>query len=104
MVGIPEKLFLRLVLGFYLYPLLAGLAGAMIGHYVSVKLSAAPATTDGLALLGAVLAGTMALLWKRKGHRESAVDFPGETGVCLLRVVDPAISEQCDRPIPANRL
>jgi len=104
MAGLPETLFLRLVLSFYLYPLLAGLAGAIIGHYVSVKLSAAPATTDGFALLGAVLAGTMALLWKRKGHRESAVDFPGEIGVCLLRAVNPAISEQCDTPIPANRL
>jgi sigma-E factor negative regulatory protein RseC len=103
MVGLPETLFLRLVLSFYLYPLLAGLAGAIIGHYVSVKLKAGPATTDGLTLLGAVLAGTMALVWKRQGHKQPAVDFPGEPAVYLLRVVDRAISEQCDTAIPATR-
>jgi positive regulator of sigma E activity len=103
MVGLPETLFLRLVLSFYLYPLLAGLAGAIIGHYVSVKLKTGPATADGLTLLGAVLAGTMALVWKRQGHKESAVDFPGEPAVYLLRVVDRAKSEQCDTANPANR-
>jgi sigma-E factor negative regulatory protein RseC len=104
MVGLPEKLFLRLVLGFYLYPLLAGLAGAIIGHYVSVKLKTATATADGLTLLGAVLAGSMALVWKRKGRKESVVGFPGESAVSMLRVVDRAISEHCDTPTPANRL
>jgi len=103
-VGLPETLFLRLVLSFYLYPLLAGLAGAVIGHYVSVKLKTAPATADGLALFGAVLAATTALVWKRHGHRKSAADFPGETVVYLLRVVDQAPSEHCDAAKPANRL
>ena len=102
-VGLPEALFLRLVLGFYLYPLLAGLAGAVIGHYVSVKLKANPATTDGLPLFGAALAATTALVWKRQGHRKSAVDFPGKTVVYLLRVVDHALSEHCDTAKPASR-
>lgn len=102
MVGLPEKLFLRLVLGFYLYPLLAGLAGAVIGHYVSVKFRAGPATADGLALLGAMLAGTTVLMWKRQGHGKAAVDFPGKTAVYLLRIVDRAVSEQCDTAAPAN--
>ena len=35
MVGISERLFLKLVYRFYLLPLLAGLAGAAIAFYLS---------------------------------------------------------------------
>jgi hypothetical protein len=104
MVGLPEKLFLRLVFGFYLYPLLAGLAGAVFGHYVSVTFRVAPVTADGLVLLGGVLAGMTALVWKRQGHGRAAVDFPAKTAVYLLRIVDRAVSEQCDTSSPANGL
>jgi len=55
-VGLPESVFLRLVFHLYLLPLLAGLAGAVIGHYLSVKNQSGPSVTDGIALLGAIVA------------------------------------------------
>ena len=96
MVGLPETLFLRLVFKFYLFPLLAGLAGAVIGHYISVKLQAGPVASDGLALLGAVLAGAFALIWNRQGMEKPSAEFPRKITVHLLRVVERSIAEQCD--------
>lgn len=96
MVGLPETLFLRLVFNFYLFPLLAGLAGAAFGHYVSVKLQLGFAATDGLALLGAVVAGTLALLWNRQRNGNPPGEFPRKITVHLLRVVEPGIAEHCD--------
>ncbi|MEE8496425.1 MAG: SoxR reducing system RseC family protein [Xanthomonadales bacterium] len=103
MVGLSETLFLRLVFNFYLFPLLAGLAGAAIGHYVSVKLQVDSAATDGLALLGAVLAGSFALIWNRQGKGKSPGRFPREITVHLLRVVERSVAEHCDTANPANR-
>lgn len=102
-VGLSETLFLRLVFSFYLFPLTAGLAGAAIGHYVSVKLQAASAASDVLALLGAVLAGAFALRWNSSGNRKSPGEFPRNITVHLLRVVEQGIAEQCDIAKPANR-
>jgi len=99
MVGLPETVFLRLVFNFYLFPLLAGLAGAAIGHYVSVKLQVDSAASDGLALLGAVLAGVFALMWKRQGNGRPRGEFPRKITVHLLRVVEQSIAEQCDTTI-----
>ncbi len=95
MVGLPESVFLLLVTRLYLLPLLAGLAGAVVGHYISVKLDAGPALTDGCALLGAFLATGTALVWSR--NRE----FPGSVAVHLLRVLDRSIADQC--VIPGGR-
>ena len=67
MVGLPESWFLTLVTRFYLYPLLAGLVGAMLGHYVSDKFEAVMAVKDAAALLGAVLAGTAAVRNRKAG-------------------------------------
>lgn len=99
MVGLPETLFLRLVFNFYLFPLLAGLAGAAIGHYVSVKLQVDSAASDGLALLGAVLAGVFALMWKGQGNGRPRGEFPRKITVHLLRVVEQSIAEHCDTTI-----
>jgi sigma-E factor negative regulatory protein RseC len=96
MVGLPETLFLRLVFSFYLFPLLAGLAGAVIGHYVSVKLQVHSAASDGLALLGAVLAGAFALKWNRQGNEKELAEFPQNNTVLLLRVVEQGNAAQCD--------
>lgn len=103
MVGLSEALFLQLVFNFYLFPLLAGLAGAAVGHYVSVKLQADSAVSDGMALLGAVLAGVFALMWNRQGHGKSAGGFPRTITVHLLRVVERSIAEHCDAANSANR-
>ncbi len=99
-VGLPETLFLRLVFNFYLFPLLAGLAGAAIGHYVSVKYQADSATADGLALIGAVLAGALALVWNRSRNGKTPGEFPRKMTVHLLRVVEQGIAEQCDTAQP----
>ncbi len=99
MVGLSETLFLRLVFNFYLFPLLAGLAGAAIGHYVSVKLQVDSAASDGLALLGAVLAGVFALMWKGQGNGRPRGEFPRKITVHLLRVVEQSIAEHCDTTI-----
>ncbi len=96
MVGLPETLFLRLVFSFYLFPLLAGLVGAAVGHYISVKLQVASAVSDGLALLGAVLAGVFALMWNKQGSGKPLDEFPRKITVHLLRVVGQGIAEQCD--------
>jgi sigma-E factor negative regulatory protein RseC len=98
-VGLPEALFLRLVFNFYLFPLVAGLAGAAIGHYVSVKLQVDSAASDGLALLGAVLAGVLALMWKQRRIGRQPGEFPRKITVHLLRVVERSIAEHCDTTI-----
>jgi sigma-E factor negative regulatory protein RseC len=96
MVGLSETLFLHLVFKFYLFPLLAGLAGAAIGHYISVMLEVDSAASDGLTLLGAVLAGAFALMWNRQGSGKPPGEFPRNITVHLLRVVERSITQQCD--------
>ena len=103
MVGLPETLFLRLVFSFYLFPLLAGLAGAAIGHYISVKLQVVSAASDALALLGAVLAGVFALKWNQQENGKSLGEFPRKITVHILRVVGQGIAEQCDSAKPVTR-
>jgi len=103
MVGLPETLFLRLVFGFYLFPLLAGLVGATIGHYISVTLQVDSAASDGLALLGAVLAGVFALRWNQQGNGKPLGEFPRKITVHLLRVVGQGTAEQCDSAKPVER-
>ena len=83
-VGLPETWFLTLVTRFYLYPLLAGLVGAILGHYVSSKFEPGAAVLDAAALLGALLAG-MAAVWH---NRRWSAEFSGRLDVHLLRVVD----------------
>ena len=88
-VGIPEALLLGLEILFYLFPLLAGLAGAGLGHYVGVRLGAGTGGSDLLALLFGAAAGAL-VLWR---HRDRRVEFPRGYAVHLLRVVDPTESE-----------
>lgn len=83
-VGLPERSFLRLVLRFYLAPLLGGLGGAAFGHYLSVRAGASPGAVDAAALLGALAAGG-AVLWRTGGRLR---EFPDVAAVHLLRVVD----------------
>jgi sigma-E factor negative regulatory protein RseC len=90
-VGLPETLLLVLVARLYLLPLLAGLAGAVIGHYISGSYGASEAMTDGVTLLGAVLAGSLILVWNRK--RES--EFPAGNAVHLLRHAGRSNTESC---------
>lgn len=66
-LAFPERVFIRLVLASYGWPLLAALAGAILGHGLSVWLEFGPAMIDLGSLLGAVLAGglVMRMIGKR---------------------------------------
>jgi sigma-E factor negative regulatory protein RseC len=88
-VGIPEALLLNLVMRFYLFPLLAGLAGAGLGHYVGMRVGAGTGGSDILALLFGAAAGLL-VVWRLRDRR---VEFPQGHAVHLLRVVDPTESE-----------
>lgn len=85
-VGIPESLYLGLVTKFYLWPVLAALAGASIGHYLGVSFGASAAGTDVLALGAGLLAGYSIL----RRTRSRPAEFSRESGVHLLRVAHPA--------------
>jgi sigma-E factor negative regulatory protein RseC len=83
-VGMPETWFLRLLTRFYLFPLLAGLAGGVLGHHVSGWIEAGTAVADLMTLLGVLLGGT-AVFWRN--HKWSG-EFTDSFDVHLLRVVD----------------
>lgn len=83
-VGLPESLFLRLVARLYLIPLLSGVAGAALGHYLSVQGGAGPAGSDFAALLSGLAAGAVTLGWVRRRTRE----FSGLIIVHLLRFTE----------------
>lgn len=83
-VGLPEAWFLSLVARFYLFPLLAGLAGGALGHYVSGLTDAGAGFRDLFTLTAALLGGAGAF-WRN--HKWSG-EFPGSLDVHLLRVVD----------------
>lgn len=83
LLGIPETVFLRLLLHLYMLPLLCGLAGAAIGNYLAQSIAAAAAWVDAATLLGAVLAGGVAL-WK---SRTATGELEGNSGVELIQVV-----------------
>ena len=89
-VGVPENWFLRLVARFYLLPLLAGLGGGALGHYLSVRLQSGPALRDLLTLAGAVVAAVVAFRW---GHSRPA-ELSGTSEVHLLRVVTSSAAEK----------
>jgi sigma-E factor negative regulatory protein RseC len=82
MVGIPETLFLRLAARLYLFPLLAGVVGAAIGHYLAEAAQWGSSGTDAATLLVGVAAGLAALFATGKGMKE----FPRSNIVHLLRI------------------
>jgi sigma-E factor negative regulatory protein RseC len=82
-VGLPETLFMALVTRLYLLPLLAGLAGAVCGHWLAGTMALGPGLTDFLALIGAVLAATFV---SRK-NRSRRIEFPEDLTVHLLRKI-----------------
>lgn len=88
-VGLPEVLFLRLVLRLYFYPLLAGLVGAVAGHFIAAKLLNAGAWIDLSTLASAVIAAA----WVLRRNRSRHVEFPQKIAVHLLRTVECKVSE-----------
>lgn len=82
-VGLPETVFLRLVLRLYLFPLLAALLGAVAGQFLAMHLQFSESTTDLAVLSGGLLAGVLAV----RSFRARQVEFPGQLAVHLLRAV-----------------
>jgi sigma-E factor negative regulatory protein RseC len=84
MVGIPETLFLRLVARLYLYPLLAGIAGAATGYYFSVQSNLGAVAADMITLLCGLVSGIAMLIRSGKDTREFHEPFM----VHLLHVIE----------------
>lgn len=88
-VGLPEILFLSLVLRLYLYPLLAGLLGAVAGHLLASQMQLAAGWIDLSALASAIIAAA----WVLRLNRSRPVEFPQKVAVHLLRTVECKVSE-----------
>ena len=84
MVGIPETLFLRMIARLYLYPLLAGIAGAALGYYLSVLGGLSPVSSDMTTLMCGLAGGGAVLLW----NRNNSMEFPESFIVHLLRIIE----------------
>jgi len=84
MVGIPDTLFLKMTARFYLAPLVAGVVGAAVGHYLSILGGVSPAGTDAITLLCGLASGAVVLVWNRADGRE----FSESVIVQLLRLVE----------------
>jgi len=84
MVGIPEAMFLRLAARLYLYPLLAGIGGAIVGYYFSTLGNVGPVGADLITLVSGLTSGIAVLKWSGKSESE----FSGPFTVHLLRVIE----------------
>jgi len=82
-VGLAESRFCLLAVRFYLLPLLAGLGGATIGHYLGTVSGAGSVQVDMSALLAGLVAG-LAMVWR---NRYWSIEFSRNSVVHLLRVV-----------------
>jgi sigma-E factor negative regulatory protein RseC len=89
-VGLPESLFLSLVVRLYLFPLLGALAGAVLGHWLALIQGAGDATSDVSAFAGAMLAGGL-VLWL---VRRRAPEFSDRSAVHLLRIAENEVAKQ----------
>ncbi len=69
-LAFPEQVYLKLVFGFYGWPLLAAFAGAFAGYGLSTWLQFGPGRTDLGTLLGGLLAS--GLLVRMMKHRKTA--------------------------------
>jgi sigma-E factor negative regulatory protein RseC len=84
MVGLPETLFLALTLRLYLLPLLAGLAGMVLGHWLAQRAGLDGATLDLAAAAGGI--GMAALVLRR--NRRRRMEFSPDRAVKLLDIVN----------------
>ena len=84
MVGLPESLFLALTLRLYLMPLLAGLAGAVLGHWLAHRAGLDGAALDLAAAAGGI--GMAALALRR--NRRRRMEFSPDRAVKLLDIVN----------------
>jgi sigma-E factor negative regulatory protein RseC len=85
MIGLPESLFLALTMRFYLLPLIAGLAGAVAGHWLALQAGLEGAGLDLAAAAGGIVLAVLALRCTRRRQME----FSSDHAVKLLEIVNP---------------
>lgn len=73
-VGLHERLFLRLVLKYYLWPLFAALFGAISGHTLASASGWSAGAIDLAALLLAIAALVGTMYWNRRNGIEFSAD------------------------------
>ena len=83
MVGVSERVYLKLVGRFYLLPLFAGLVGAAVAFYLSGLMALSPGAADAVSLMGGMGCAAVAVVRNRKVSAE----FPETFIVHLLRVI-----------------
>lgn len=83
MVGIPERIYLRLAARFYLLPLFAGLVGAAAVFYLSGLMALSQGAADAASLVGGMGCAAVTVVRNRKVSTE----FPETFIVHLLRVI-----------------
>lgn len=83
-VGLPESMFMALVARLYLYPLLAGLAGAVAGQLLATVFE----MSGGLRDIAALSGGLAAAIFTIRRTRRSNAEFSGKGAVHLLRKVE----------------
>ena len=94
-LGLPESLFMKMVLRLYGWPLLAGLLGAACGHWLAANARWGAGLTDLLALTGAVLGAGMVLkFWNRTTRNDVS-----SGDICLLETPG---DELADRQCPGK--
>ena len=81
-LSFPEPVYLKLVLAFYGWPLLAALVGAFAGYGLADRLQAGPGLTDAVTLAGGLFGGFLALRFSRRGGKVDNVFNSLETTVC----------------------
>lgn len=90
-LGITETRFLRLVFALYVWPLIAGLVGVVIGFMVATRSGQTGFFPDLAGLLAGLAAASMALFQSRRRLRE----FPRTAEVHLLGTVVANKGERC---------
>ncbi len=94
LLGLSETEFLALVLRLYGLPLLAGLAGAMVCHQITVMNDFGPASRDLLTLVTAGLSGGLALRYMSARNKRRFKDLPvmllaAKPGTAACRAASP---------------
>lgn len=81
-LAFPEQVYLKMVLAYYGWPLLAALGGAFAGFGIGARLQFASAQLDLATLAGGLLAGAIALrLLKRRNAADSLVSAMQMTAI-----------------------
>jgi len=96
-LGLSESLFIQLVFRLYGWPLLAGLAGAALGHQWAVSKALTAGLTDLASLVAGVIFGVLVLIFWSKG---SGPDIsPGD-----IQLLDkPVAGTACESGVNNNR-